>query len=261
MSQALPTAPSPSAMHRRESSGGITLPPIVEPARSSVPGLHFTLRLDGFWRPYDGDIPDHLALAALARHHLRERACAVLQRYTLDDTAAARDAVNTKIGRWTDPGIGIELRGIASLSLTRAERRAVRRWRRERDAVDLAHHQQLYEITRLRGILTDPQLRTVWLLDRHPDKPGLLDRFADPSVLTPARSLETSQEELRVAVTRFVDDLLEAVRTPEQKEVFLKVLLRALQEFGTPDLHARALRWQQSTLSPPAAEAAPGHAS
>ncbi|MFE2557920.1 hypothetical protein ACFXGT_18235 [Streptomyces sp. NPDC059352] len=210
---------------------------------SRVPSVFFIVHIDGSWyvegagseEPY-GDP------AVRARSQLRERAGQTLTHYTVLERAAAQDAVNQAIARPLNPVTGFTASGIAELFVDDGDRSlALEHLRREQEG-DLQRHDAHRHLVFLQRVFADPDLRRVWWIDQHPDRIG--DLSALKAALEDLRAPHDSDRDtLRDEIGRFIDQLLDDFRSPEQREVLLRALTQTLRTLGSSDLQKTAASW------------------
>ncbi|PJE97211.1 hypothetical protein CUT44_13795 [Streptomyces carminius] len=210
---------------------------------SRIPSVFFTVRIDGAWRPRQDEVPGHHDPAALARHHLRHGAGRVLSSYSVLDLAAAQDAANTAMARWHSPVAGLEVIGSVQLAVSVQDRELAEEHARRHQNIDLEHEAEMRRLAHLQRVLADPNLRRVWWIDQFPD------RFDQLSSLTTALGdlpapCEREDDGIHGDIRRFIDQLVTATDTPEQRALFLKALTRALHVLGHHDLMTTAAQWQ-----------------
>ncbi|GAB3124268.1 hypothetical protein GCM10027160_45500 [Streptomyces calidiresistens] len=213
--------------------------------RAGEPGAFFTVHLAGeVRRPPDGEpadpgAPDH---TGSARRRLRERVERILAGRSALDPLGARDAANDGICAWFAPAPGPEVCGSVRLRVRRRDRRAAEEHHRFLAAVEREGAEVALRLDLLRDVLADPDRRTAWWIERHPDRLGdLEDLHGATGSLRPRRVAD--RDPLHEEVARFVDHLLTDLRTPPQREVFLRALTTALHTLGSEDLRAVAGRW------------------
>ncbi|MCE7081821.1 hypothetical protein [Streptomyces sp. ST2-7A] len=214
------------------------------PARE--PGAFFTVRLVGeVRRPPEGEPhhpgpPDQLGSA---RRRLRERVERILAGCSALDPLGARDAANDGICAWFAPVPGPEVCGSVRLRVRRRDRRAAEEHHRFLAGVEREGAEAALRLDLLRDILADPDRRTAWWIDRHPDRlDDLSNLHAAAGPLRPRRAVD--RDPLHEEVARFVDHLLADLRTPPQREIFLRALTTALHTLGSDELRAGAEKWR-----------------
>ncbi|MFD4698294.1 hypothetical protein [Streptomyces niveus] len=204
--------------------------------------MFFTVRINGTWRLPEDETPQHHDPAVLARHQAREHARRTLARYSVLDIPAAQDAVNAVIARWHDPDTGLDMYGAAQLVVGERERALAEEHLRTEQTGDLERQETRRRLIFLQRILSDPDLRLVWWIDRYPDRLGELTELeVTLGDLKPPRG--PSHDALRDEIVRFVDQLLSDIRTPQQREVFLRALTQTLEALGSTELKAAAAQW------------------
>ncbi|WP_329456765.1 hypothetical protein [Streptomyces sp. NBC_01497] len=223
---------------------------------SRVPSVHFTISIQGIWKPTsDGPSPQHHAPAALARHHLREQAARTLRRRTVLERAAAQDAVNAVIARPLSPEPWLVVHGTAHLTVADTDQALADEHLRHEQRGDLEREDTARRIAFLQAILSDADQRTVWWVDQYPDRLGDLDEIPKAiKNLNPPRDF--THDGVRDEVARFIDQLLTDIRTPQQREVFLRALTQTLRALGSTELQRTATQWL-STVSPDTGGATP----
>ncbi|SFD58590.1 hypothetical protein [Streptomyces aidingensis] len=209
---------------------------------SRVPGLPFTVRVRGAWRPSGGGSGPDGDPATVARHHLREQVRRILAGCCVLEPAAAQDAVNAVLMSWQGPAGGVEYHGRARLAVTRPVRARARRLLLREQAGHLERQETGRHHAMVQELLADPDGRLPYLIDRHPDR---LDKL---SVLLPllegirppraGRPADPAREE----AVRLLDRILDDFRTPPQREVLLHALVRALTAVGAEELADRSAR-------------------
>lgn len=209
---------------------------------SRDPSVFFTVRIDGVWRPCENELSQDVNLAVLARHQLREQVRRTLVFYTVLDAAAAQDAVNADITGWHSAEPGLEIRGSVRLTVEAQDKALAEEHLRQDRARSLDQQETLGRLTFLQRVMSDPDLRLVWWIDRHPDRINeLRDVKTTLQDLKPPH--DPSHDVLRDEVVRFVDQLLADIRTPQQREVFLRALAQTLHVLGRTELQAAAAQW------------------
>ncbi|TDC76477.1 hypothetical protein [Streptomyces hainanensis] len=222
---------------------------------SRVPSLHFTVSIDGTWRPDDGPPSQRHAPLSLAREHLREQAARALKRHSVLEITAAEDAVNAVIARPLSPEPGLTVHGTACLTVSETDIALAEEHLRRTRQEDLEREELHRRIAFLRAILSDPEQCTVWWIDQYADRLAELDQVkAAVAGITPPR--DSARDTMRNEVARFVDQLLVEMRTPQQREVFLRALTRTLHALGSTDLQNAAARWMSTRPTEPGADTA-----
>ncbi|MFF9788601.1 hypothetical protein [Streptomyces nigrescens] len=207
-----------------------------------MPSVFFTVTIDGSWQIPEDTTPPHSDLAGLARHHLREHARHTLAGYSVLDVTAAQDAVNSTLSQPLEPLVPLTTQGMAQLTVSDHDRALAQEHVRKEQLGDLDREETRRRIAFLQRVLADPDQRSVWWIDQYPDRLaelGLLNEKA--GTIQPPR--ETSPNVLRDEVVRFIDQLLNDIRTPQQREIFLRALTQTLQTIGTDELHRTATHW------------------
>ncbi|MGW7351656.1 hypothetical protein [Streptomyces sp. NPDC054784] len=220
---------------------------------SRVPSLHFTVSIEGSWNSGEGPPPEHHSPVSLARHHLREHAARTLRRHTVLETPAAQDALNAIIARPLSPEPGLIVHGTACLMVSDTDRALAEEHLQRTRQGDLEREETRRRIDFLRAILSDPDQRTVWWIDQYPERLDELSQVkAAGAEITPPRDFarDTVQDE----VGRFVDQLLAEMRTPQQREVFLRALTHTLRALGSTDLQNAAARLMSPRTTEPGAD-------
>ncbi|WP_046709332.1 hypothetical protein [Streptomyces europaeiscabiei] len=215
---------------------------------SHIPSVFFTARIDGTWRSKKTETPDHSHPAAVARHHLRERAADALGRYSVLHPDAAQDAANAALTSWASHPVGLESSGTVQLSISPGDRDLAEEHLRRQRAIDLDHEDERHRLVHLQRVLADPDLRRVWWIAKFPDRHNEL-----PSLTAQLQGLplphQAGGDDIRSDIRHFTDRLVDALHTPQQREIFLKVLTQTLHTLGHHDLHTTATHWQ--TLNEP----------
>ncbi|MQS09445.1 hypothetical protein, partial [Streptomyces alkaliphilus] len=214
--------------------------------RAGEPGAFFTVHLAGEVRRCpegrsgaDGS-PDRVGSA---RRRLRERVERILAERSALDPLGARDAANDGICAWFAPAPGPEVCGSVRLRVGRGDRRTAEEHHRFLARVERAGAETALRLDLLRDVLADPDRRTAWWIERHPDRLAELETLHGVTgALRPSRA--AARDPLHEEVTRFVDHLLTDLRTPSQREVFLRALTAAPHTLGSDDLRAVAGRWK-----------------
>ncbi|WP_101257273.1 hypothetical protein [Streptomyces barkulensis] len=210
---------------------------------SRIPSVFFTVRIDGAWRPRQDEMPGHHDPATLARHHLRHGADRVLSSYSVLDRAAAQDAANTAMARWHSPAAGLEVIGSVQLAVSAQDRELAEEHTRRHQNIDLEHEAEMRRLTHLQRVLADPNLRRMWWINQFPDRFDQLSDLVKELGDLPA-PCEREDDGTRGDIRRFIDQLVTATDTPEQRDLFLKALIHALHVLGHHDLKTTAAQWQ-----------------
>jgi hypothetical protein len=210
---------------------------------SRTPSVFFTVRIDGMWRPRQDEVPGHHDPDALVRHHLRHGASRVLSSYSVLDPAAAQDAANTALARWHSPAAGLEVIGSVQLAVAARDRELAEEHTRRHQNIDLEHEAEMRRLTHLQRVLADSDLRRVWWINQFPDRFDRLSDLIKELGGLPA-PCEREDDGIRGDIRRFIDQLVTAMDTPEQRDLFLKALVHALHVLGHHDLKATAAQWQ-----------------
>ncbi|MEU8686877.1 hypothetical protein [Streptomyces sp. NPDC048665] len=198
--------------------------------------------MDGTWSALDDSAPRHRSPAALTRHHLREQARQTLSHYDVLDAPAAEDALNVALTQPHDLPEGLTVHGTAHLSVTSRDQKLAEEHLDTEQRGDIDRQESRRRISHLQRILADPDLHRVWWIDQYPK------RLADLPLLTTAvKDLKAphdpSHDALREEVARFVDQLLGDIRTPHQREIFLRALTQTLQVLGSTELQTASAQW------------------
>lgn len=209
---------------------------------SRIGSVYFTVRITGSWRRTDPGPVDHDDPAVLARDHLRRRTAEVLCRHSVADLVAAQDAVNSALARWSRPVPGLEVAGAAELDVTATDRGLAEEHARRQQAVDLEHGEEMHRLTHLQRVLADPDLRRVWWVARFPERFNELEGLKTALEGLPLPQ-EPQDDDLRGDIRRFTDQLVTALHTPQQREVFLQALVQSLQTLGQHNLATTAALW------------------
>lgn len=223
---------------------------------SRVPSVFFTVHINGSWCVEGADSEEPYGDPAVrARSQLRERAAQTLTRYTVLERAAAQDAVNQAIARPLNPTTGFIAHGIAELFVhDRDQSLALEYLRREQES-DLQRHDAYRHLVFLQRILADPDLRRVWWIDQHPDRIGDL-----PALKTALGDLrpphDSDRDTLRDEIGRFIDQLLDDFRSPQQLEVLLRAFTQTLRTLGSSDLQKTAASWLHARPTSPGGDTA-----
>ncbi|WP_435218651.1 hypothetical protein [Streptomyces sp. bgisy034] len=102
---------------------------------------------------------------------------------------------------------------------------------RRRQATDLEHGNELHRLAQLQQVLTDPDLRRMWWIARFPERFKDLKPLAEELDGLPAPQ-GAQDDDLRGDIRRLTDQLVTALQTPQQREVFLRVLVQTFQALG-----------------------------
>ncbi|MFZ4267550.1 hypothetical protein [Streptomyces arboris] len=205
--------------------------------------MFFTVHIDGSWQLAEIGPKDRRDPTVLARHHLRECTRRALTRHTVLERAAAQDAVNLAIAHTTGPeGDALAVGGIADLTVTEADLALAEEHLRREQLGDLDRGDEHRRLIFRQRILADPDLRPVWWIDQYPERINELERL-DTAVqgLRPPRGLDHGV--LRDEIVRFIDHLLTDIRTPHQREIFLRALTQTLHTLGSTELRQTAATW------------------
>ncbi|MEV5434118.1 hypothetical protein [Streptomyces sp. NPDC052701] len=213
---------------------------------SHIASVFFTVRIDGVWRLMHDAPLDHHDPTTLARHHLRQEAARVLGRYSVLQLAAAQDAANTTVMRWHRPAAGLEVTGAVQLAATARDRDLAEEHARRQQASDLEHEDQRRRLAHLQQVLADPDLRRVWWMDRFPDRYTELTALAEKLKSLPLPH-EPGNDDTHSDIQRFTDQFLTALHTPQQRELFLRVLSQTLTALGQHDLATATAHWHIHT--------------
>ncbi|MFE4089055.1 MULTISPECIES: hypothetical protein [Streptomyces] len=208
---------------------------------SRLPGVAFTVRIAGLWRAEGTEFPEHGNPASVARDHLRRQAAHVLGQHSVLQLAAARDAANAALGHWSRPDSGPELEaaGAVHLDVAAHDRALAEDHARRQQAAERAHAEELHRLIHLQHILADPHLRRVWWIALFPDRFNDLDDLASKlNGLPPPHKAES--DGIRSDIRRFTDQLVTALHTPQQRELFLTALIQTLNMLGHQDLMSAA---------------------
>ncbi|WP_406426393.1 hypothetical protein [Streptomyces sp. NBC_00147] len=209
---------------------------------SRIPTIHFTVSIEGTWDLLDDGPHEHHAPSALARHHLREHAARALRHHTVLEIPAGEDAVNTVIARPLSPEPWLVMHGTAHLTVSDMDRTLAEEHLRQAQHGDLERQETSRRIAFLQAILSDPDQRTVWWIDQYPNRLGELTQMTEAvKDLNPPH--DATRDSVRDEVARFVDQLLTDIRTPQQREVFLRALTQTLRALGSSELRSTANRW------------------
>ncbi|MGW2785935.1 hypothetical protein ACWC3X_32580 [Streptomyces populi] len=229
-----------SILHRRRApaqptpGGADTGHPLVldgERMASLIGSVCFTVCVTGSWRWTHPTPANQDALAATARDHLRQQTAGALCRYSVLDLAAARDAANSALIQQDGPTPGLEVTGRAELDVAAADRALAEEHARRQQEADLEHLVELHRLTRLQHVLADPDLRRVWWMAQFPDRFNDLDGLANALKGLPAPQ-EAADDDQHADVRRLSDQLVTALHTPQQREVFFQALNHTLRALG-----------------------------
>ncbi|WP_275562535.1 hypothetical protein [Streptomyces sp. 5-6(2022)] len=227
-----------------DAAGASTAHPLVlsdERMASHISSVYFTVRITGSWQWTHGDTGQG-DLAMPARAHLRRQAAGILCRHSVLDLAAAHDDINSCLSQRGRPMPGLEVSGMAELSVAAADRALAEEHARRQQAADLEHGEELHRLAQLQRVLADPDLRRVWWMAQFPDRFNDLDNLAQALKGLPAPQ-EAQDDDLRGDIRRFTDDLVTTLHTPQQREVFVQALVQTLTALGHQRLAtATALR-------------------
>ncbi|MFJ9718538.1 hypothetical protein ACIRPQ_21800 [Streptomyces sp. NPDC101213] len=232
--QPTPMAPSTDTAH-----------PLVlrdERMASHITSVCFTVHLDGSWRWIAAAPVKHHDPGMLARDHLRQQVADILRRHSVLNAAAAQDAVNTALMQWTSAVSGLEVAGAARLDVPIRDREVAQEHIRRQQTADLEHEEEMYRLAHLQRVLADPHLRRVWWVAQSPG------RFSDLNSLKEALEelplpREPEDDGVRGDIRRFTDQLVTALHTQHQREVFLTALGTVLNALGHHDLKKTAAQW------------------
>ncbi|MEU9034616.1 hypothetical protein AB0D45_06835 [Streptomyces sp. NPDC048352] len=218
---------------------------------SRVPSIFFTAHIQGSWlvpeeAPYERI--DSVALPARVRHVLRERARRTLSRHSVLELPAAQDEVNLAMARPNQPVRQFTAYGSARLTVDKEDRNVAQEHLRRAQLTDLEQHDAQRRLVFLQSLLADPDLRRVWWIDRHPERLDALQDLQD-QVKDLRAPNGTDRDAVRGEVFRFVDQLLTDMRTPQQREVFLRALTQALHALGSTELQQTAATWLPTRLT------------
>lgn len=218
---------------------------------SSVPSIFFTAHIHGSWQvPGEGpqEQLDLAVLPARARHVLRDCVRRTLSRYSVLELPAAQDDVNLTMARPIHPVGGFAAFGSAHLTVDEADWNVAQEHLRKAQLTDLDQRDAQRRLVFLQSLLADPDLCRVWWIDQHPDH---LDALKDlkEQVKGLRAPHATDSDVVRGEVVRFVDQLLTDMRTPQQREVFLRALTQALHVLGSTELQQAATSWLPTHLT------------
>ncbi|MET3983987.1 hypothetical protein [Streptomyces sp. PvR034] len=216
-----------------------------------MPSIFFTAHIHGSWQVPEGGAQEKLNFEVLptrARHALRDCVRRTLSRYSVLELPAAQDDVNLAMARPTYPVRGFAAFGYARLTVDETDWKVAQEHLRKAQLTDLEQHDAQRRLAFLQGLLADPDLRRVWWIDRHPER---LDGL--PALTEGVKGLSaphaTDRDAVRGEVVRFVDQLLTDMRTPPQREVFLRALTQALHVLGSTELQQTATAWLPTHLT------------
>ncbi|WP_073502808.1 hypothetical protein [Actinacidiphila paucisporea] len=208
---------------------------------SCISSVRFTVRITGSWQwTHPDDTGRQGDLALPAREHLRRQAAGILCRHSVLDLAAAHDAINSGLSRIGCAMPGLEVSGMAELSVAAADRALAEEHDRRQQAADLEHGEELHRLAQLQQVLADPDLRRVWWMAQFPDRFNDLGSLAEVLGGLPAPQ-EAQDDDLRGDVRRLTDGLVTALHTPQQREVFLQALVQTLTALGHHHLTTAAV--------------------
>lgn len=216
---------------------------------SCISSINFTVKIDGEWNLHE-DVPlDHHDPDALCRHYIREQVSHILLRYSVLDVNAAQDAVNVFIARPFRPMLGVTANGSVQLAVRRRDRMLALDHLRTEQRGDVERQEIRRRLVFMQGILSDPDLSRVWWVDRYPDRLSDLETLEKHTGdLRPP--FDAIRDDLRAEVSRFVDQLLADIHTPQQREIFLRALTQTLQNLGSPELQKTASHWLRALRDP-----------
>ncbi|MBU6529583.1 hypothetical protein [Streptomyces mayonensis] len=161
--------------------------------------------------------------------------------------------MNAVIARPLTPEPGLTVHGEAWLTLTDADLSIAEEHLKRTQHGDLEREEMRHRIDFLRSVLSDPDQRTVWWIDQYPERLAELHQVQEATAgVTPPRDHTHNTVEDEVA--RFVDQLLAEMRTPQQREVFLRALTQTLRALGSTDLEHAAARLATSPSARPGAD-------
>ncbi|MFE2716962.1 hypothetical protein ACFXKI_34660 [Streptomyces mirabilis] len=209
---------------------------------SCISSVCFTVRITGSWRWTHAGPVDHDDPAVQARDHLRRQAAKVLCRHSVVDLAAAQDSANSALMQWSRPASGLEVAGAVELDVPAADRGLAEEHARRQQAVDLEHGEEMHRLAHLQRVLADRDLRRVWWVARFPDRINELDGLETALEGLPLPQ-EAQDDDLRGDIRRLTDQLVTALHTPQQREVFLHALVQTLQTLGQHNLATAAALW------------------
>ncbi|MFK0136690.1 hypothetical protein [Streptomyces murinus] len=220
-----------------------TIHPLVlsgERMASRISSVFFTVRITGSWQWTLPGPTGRDDLVVLAREYLRRQAAGVLCGHSVLDLAAAQDAANSTLMQWRRPASGLEVAGTAELDVAAADRSLAEEHARRQQAADLEHGEELHRLTQLQRVLADPDLRRMWWIARFPDRFDDLKPLAQALEGLPAPQ-EAQDDGLRGDIRRFTDELVTALHTPQQRQVFVQALVQTLTALGHHDLTTAAV--------------------
>ncbi|MFF4323289.1 hypothetical protein [Streptomyces sp. NPDC001568] len=210
---------------------------------SRLKAVHFTVRINGTWRRTETDSPELQDPAATARDHLRRHTAKVLRAHSILDLAAAQDAVNADLGRWSCAAPGLTCSGSALLNAMPHDRHLAQEHALRQQTLILAHEEELDRLARLQGVLADPDLRRVWWIDRFPERSDALATLT--TALNDLRPPDKAGSDgIRGDILRFTEQLITDLHTPQQREIFLKALIQTLRTLGHHSLKDAADHWR-----------------
>ncbi|TFV33203.1 hypothetical protein E4K10_30505 [Streptomyces sp. T1317-0309] len=232
------TAKKASGTHPRQGTVSIA----DERLPSRVSSVFFSVCITGTWSLQGDALSQRRDPAAVARHHLREQTRHTLTHYDVLDAMAAEDAVNVAITPQLELPEGLTVQCTAELAVTNRDRSLAEEHLRTEQRGDLERQETRRRITFLQRILADSDLRPVWWIDQYPER---LKDFAqlEAAVKGLKAPHDDSHDVLRDEVLRFADQLLADIRTPQQREVFLRALTQTLQTLGSTKLQAVSAQW------------------
>ncbi|MFJ8755324.1 hypothetical protein ACIREO_39360 [Streptomyces sp. NPDC102441] len=211
---------------------------------SRIASVFFTVRANGAWRPTT-QAPEHSDPATATRHHLRQAIARVLSRHSVLHLEAAQDAANTALLQSLRPTAGLEVTGTVALRVSAADRDLAQEHAQRQQAFDLEREEELRRLAHLQSVLADPDLRRVWWIDRYPDRHSELVTLRTALEDMP-RPYEITAHDSGGAISRFTEQFLTTLHTPQQREVFLEALIKSLQTLGHQELTTMATHWQTS---------------
>ncbi|MFL9684757.1 hypothetical protein [Streptomyces sp. KL110A] len=220
---------------------------------SRLKAVPFTVHIDGAWSWSQPDPPELQDPAATARDHLRRHTAKLLRQHSVLDSAAAHDAVNAALGQWSYATPALKCIGRARLETAPHDRELAERHARRQQDLSLAHEEELDRLAYLQQILANPDLRRVWWIAQFPDRFNDLGGLATALQDLPLPHNETESDGIRSDILRFTDQLVTDLHTPQQRELFLRVLTQTLQTLGHHSLQGTASRWR----TPPETESTP----
>ncbi|MFZ4302277.1 hypothetical protein ACOZE3_30760 [Streptomyces cinereoruber] len=210
---------------------------------SHLKAVYFTVHIDGTWSSTQPDPPSLHNPVAIARNHLRRQAAKILRQHCVLDLAAAQDDINAVLGQQSCAAPGLKTVGAARLEASPRDRELAEEHARRQQALSLEHEEELDRLAHLQHVLADPDLRRVWWIARFPDRFGELEALATAlQGLPPPR--EAKNDGLRSDILRFTEQLVTDLHTPQQRELFLQVLIQTLQTLGHHELKDAATQWR-----------------